>query len=300
MKALVTGASGFVGPHLVAHLEAAGDQVVAVDRGGATPVDVTDRDAVQAVMRDVRPAAVYHLAALSHVAESWSAAANSFRVNAEGTLNVLVAARDAGVGRVLVVGSAEEYGAVREADLPIDEETALRPMTPYGASKVAADYLALQAYLGGGLETVRARPFNHTGPGQSPRFLVPALARRVAEAERAGEDKVLVGSLDPVRDITDVRDVVRAYRSLVERGEPGEVYNVCSGRGTTVREIAERLLAHAHRKLELVVDENLVRKVEVPRLVGNPSKIGAAIGWSPEIDIDRTLDDVLAEARAAD
>jgi GDP-4-dehydro-6-deoxy-D-mannose reductase len=259
---------------------------------------VTDRDAVQAVMRDVRPAAVYHLAALSHVAESWSAAANSFRVNAEGTLNVLVAARDAGVGRVLVVGSAEEYGAVRDADLPIDEDTPLRPMTPYGASKVAADYLALQAYLGAGLETVRARPFNHTGPGQSPRFLVPALARRVAEAERAGEDKVLVGSLDPVRDITDVRDVVRAYRSLVERGEPGEVYNVCSGRGTTVREIAERLLAHAHRKLELVVDENLVRKVEVPRLVGNPSKIGADIGWSPEIDIDRTLDDVLAAARA--
>jgi GDP-4-dehydro-6-deoxy-D-mannose reductase len=300
MKALVTGASGFVGPHLVAHLEASGDQVVAVDRGGATPVDVTDRDAVQAVMRDVRPAAVYHLAALSHVAESWSAAANSFRVNAEGTLNVLVAASDAGVGRVLVVGSAEEYGAVREADLPIDEDTPLRPMTPYGASKVAADYLALQAYLGGGLETVRARPFNHTGPGQSPRFLVPALARRVAEAERAGEDKVLVGSLDPVRDITDVRDVVRAYRSLVERGEPGEVYNVCSGRGTTVREIAERLLAHAHRNLELVVDENLVRKVEVPRLVGNPSKIGTDIGWSPEIDIDRTLDDVLAAARAAD
>ncbi|HEY7134353.1 MAG TPA: GDP-mannose 4,6-dehydratase [Acidimicrobiia bacterium] len=299
MKALVTGASGFVGPHLVAHLEAAGDDVVAVDRGGKTPVDVTDRDAVEVVMRDVRPAAVYHLAALSHVAESWSAAANSFRVNAEGTLNVLVAARDAGVGRVLVVGSAEEYGAVRDADLPIDEDAPLRPMTPYGASKVAADYLALQAYLGGGLETVRARPFNHTGPGQSARFLVPALARRVAEAERAGEDKVLVGSLDPVRDITDVRDVVRAYRSLVEHGEPGEVYNVCSGRGTTVREVAERLLAHARRKLELVVDESLVRKVEVPRLVGNPSKIGAAIGWAPQIDIDRTLDDVLTAARAS-
>jgi GDP-4-dehydro-6-deoxy-D-mannose reductase len=299
MKALVTGASGFVGPHLVAHLEAFGDDVVAVDRGGKTPVDVTDRDAVEVVMRDVRPAAVYHLAALSHVAESWSAAANSFRVNAEGTLNVLVAARDAGVGRVLVVGSAEEYGAVRDADLPIDEDAPLRPMTPYGASKVAADYLALQAYLGGGLETVRARPFNHTGPGQSARFLVPALARRVAEAERAGEDKVLVGSLDPVRDITDVRDVVRAYRSLVEHGEPGEVYNVCSGRGTTVREVAERLLAHARRKLELVVDESLVRKVEVPRLVGNPSKIGAAIGWAPQIDIDRTLDDVLTAARAS-
>jgi GDP-4-dehydro-6-deoxy-D-mannose reductase len=299
MKALVTGASGFVGPHLVAHLEAAGDDVVAVDRGGKTPVDVTDRDAVEVVMRDVRPAAVYHLAALSHVAESWSAAANSFRVNAEGTLNVLVAARDAGVGRVLVVGSAEEYGAVHDADLPIDEDAPLRPMTPYGASKVAADYLALQAYLGGGLETVRARPFNHTGPGQSARFLVPALARRVAEAERAGEDKVLVGSLDPVRDITDVRDVVRAYRSLVEHGEPGEVYNVCSGRGTTVREVAERLLAHARRKLELVVDESLVRKVEVPRLVGNPSKIGAAIGWAPQIDIDRTLDDVLTAARAS-
>lgn len=298
MKALVTGASGFVGPHLVAELRAHGDQVVAVDRGGDTPVDVTDRDAVLAVMRDVRPDAVYHLAALSHVGESWSGAATSFRVNAEGTLNVLVAARDADVSRVLVVGSAEEYGAVRPGDLPLSEDAPLRPMTPYGASKVAADYLALQAYLGGGLRTIRARPFNHTGPGQSNRFLVPALARRVVDAERAGEDKVLVGSLDPIRDITDVRDVVRAYRSLVELGKAGEVYNVCSGRGVTVREVAERLLAHARRPLELVVDENLVRKVEVPRLVGDATRIRDDVGWRPEIDLDRTLADVLDAARA--
>jgi GDP-4-dehydro-6-deoxy-D-mannose reductase len=299
MRALVTGASGFVGPYLVEHLRAQGDEVTAIDRHGEHPVDVTDPNGLDDVMRLSAPEAVYHLAALSHVGESWDVAAEAFRVNAEGTLHVLGAARRAGVRRVLVVGSAEEYGYARDADMPLSEETALRPVSPYGAAKVAAGYLALQAYLGAGLETIRARPFNHTGAGQSPRFLIPALARRVADAERNGAAEVRVGSLEPVRDITDVRDVVRAYRLLVERGVPGEVYNICSGRGVAVGEIARKLLGLASTPLQLTVDPELVRSVDVPRLVGDPSKLREATGWRPEIELEQTLHDVLDGARAA-
>ena len=186
MKALVTGASGFVGPYLVAHLRAQGDEVTAVDRHGEHPVDITDPDALDRVIRVSKPRAIYHLAALSHVGESWNTGVQAFRVNAEGTLHVLDAARRRGVDRVLVVGSAEEYGVARDVDLPLAEDTALRPVSPYGAAKVAAGYLALQAFLADGLGAIRVRPFNHTGAGQSDRFLIPALARRVAEAERSG------------------------------------------------------------------------------------------------------------------
>src|SRR5262249_37234341 len=167
-----------------------------------------------------------HRAALSHVGESWDAPESVFRVNAEGTLSVLRACADAGVERVLVVGSADEYGVVDPGDLPITEEAQVQPITPYGASKAAADILALQAFLGDGLGTLRVRAFNHTGPGQNATMLVPGLAARIAAAERGGSHKIGVGSLDVVRDITDARDVVRAYRLLVERGTPGDAYNV--------------------------------------------------------------------------
>ena len=297
MRATVTGAAGFAGRHLVAHLRACGDEVTTIDRHGPTPVDVTDAAAVRAAIATQRPDVVYHLAAWSHVGGSWDEPAAAFRVNAEGTLNVLRACAAVGVGRVLVVGSAEEYGRAGEA--PLDEDTPLRPLSPYGAGKVAADVLALQAFLGDGLETVRVRPFNHTGPGQSPRFLVPALARRIAAAERDGADEVPVGNLEPVRDLSDVRDVVRAYRLAALRGEPGAVYNVCSGRGVRVAEVAELLLTAARRPLRLVPDPALTRPVEVPCLVGSNTRLVEATGWAPEISLEQTLTDVLAEARAA-
>jgi GDP-4-dehydro-6-deoxy-D-mannose reductase len=148
------------------------------------------------------------------------------------------------------------------------------------------------------LSTVRVRAFNHTGPGQSTSMLVPGLARRVADAERSGGSKVSVGNLDVVRDLCDVRDVVRAYRLLVERGEPGDAYNVCSGRGVTVHDVATMMLSMSDAPLQLVVDPELVRPVDVPRLVGSADRLHAATGWTPEIDLDRTLADVLATARA--
>jgi GDP-4-dehydro-6-deoxy-D-mannose reductase len=298
MKAVVTGSSGFVGRHLVPHLQARGDDVVTIDHNGTPPVDVTDAAEVRAVLQAARPDAVYHLAALSHVGRSWDAPETVFRVNALGALNVLQACADAGAGRVLVAGSADVYGAVAEEDLPLTEDAPIRPMTPYGASKAAADVLALQAFLGDGLPTLRVRAFNHTGPGQGASMLVPGLARRIADAERSGGSKVDVGNLDVVRDLCDVRDVVRAYRLLVERGEPGEAYNVCSGRGVSVRDVAGMLLSLSDAPLELVVDPDLVRHVDVPRLVGSAARLHAATGWEPEIALETTLTDVLADARS--
>jgi GDP-4-dehydro-6-deoxy-D-mannose reductase len=299
MKVAVTGALGFVGPHLVAHLQELGDEVLPLDRHGPDPFDVTDADAVHTRLRDARPVVVYHLAALSHVGESWKSPAASFRVNAEGTLNVLRACTDLNVERVIVVLSSEEYGLVTEAELPLTEESPIRPVTPYGAAKAAADVLAHQAFLGDGLGAIRVRPFSHTGPGQSSRFVVPALAARIARAERDEIDDIPVGSLDAVRDLTDVRDVVRAYRLLAEHGEPGEVYNVCSGTGVSVQEVADQLLARARRPIRLITDPELVRPVEVPRLVGSNARLREATGWSPEIPLERTLSDVLNAARAA-
>jgi GDP-4-dehydro-6-deoxy-D-mannose reductase len=298
MRAAVTGSSGFVGQHLVRYLRRLGDDVVTLDHTGDQPVDVTDTRRVRDVLRAARPDAVYHLAGLSHVGDSWDAPEVVFRVNAGGALSVLRACAETAVERVLVVGSADEYGVVDEDELPITEEAPVRPITPYGASKAAADVLALQAFLGDGLGTVRVRAFNHTGPGQSSTMLVPGLAARIAAAERAGKREIRVGRLEVVRDLTDVRDVVRAYRLLVERGTPGDAYNVCSGRGVSVREVAEGMLAMSDAPLELVVDPELVRPVDVPRLVGSPAKLCSATGWQLEVPLERTLHDVLTAMRA--
>jgi GDP-4-dehydro-6-deoxy-D-mannose reductase len=300
MRAAVTGSSGFVGRHLVRYLRGLGDEVVTLDHTGDEPVDVTDTHRVRDVFRAARPDAVYHLAGLSHVGDSWDAPEIVFRVNAGGALSVLRASADAGVSRVLVVGSADEYGVVDAGDLPITEEAAVRPITPYGASKAAGDVLALQAFLGDGLGTLRVRAFNHTGPGQSAAMLVPGLAARIAASEKSGAREIRVGRLDIVRDITDVRDVVRAYRLLVEHGTPGDAYHVCSGRGVSVQDVAEAMLAMSDAPVELVVDADLVRPVDVPRLVGSPAKLCAATGWQPEIPLKQTLHDVLDAARAGE
>jgi len=289
VRAFVTGASGFVGRWLRDHLESFGDTVVAPE------VDVTDGPAVRAAIADAVPDALYHLAALTHVGDSWAAPEDTLLVNAVGTLHVLEAARALPKPpRVLLVCSAEVYGSVQPHQLPLTEDAPLRPVSPYAASKVAAEFLGLQAWLAHGLPVLRARAFNHVGPGQSPRFVVSSLARQIAAAERDGGSELLVGNLSPRRDFTDVRDVVRAYRMLVVDGVAGEVYNVCSGRDVAVDELASRLLALAGCELKVTVDPGLVRPVEVPVLRGDPSRLQAATAWSPQIDLDVTLDAVLA------
>lgn len=296
MKALVTGAHGFVGRHLVEHLTEMGDEVVGADRADGG-LDITRADDVASLMSRVRPEAVYHLAGDSDVGGSWSSPVETFRANAEGTLNVLLACVDSGVDRVLAVSSADIYGRVTEEELPLAEDAPLRPVSPYAASKVASDFLALQSYLGHGLAVIRARPFNHIGPGQRDRFVAPAIAHRVARNELESVETVPVGNLAPRRDFTDVRDVVRAYRLLVLRGTPGEAYNVCRGEDIAVRDLAVRLVAMAHKPMRLEADPTLQRPVDIPVLRGDPGKLRRATGWEPEISLEQTLEDLLDEWR---
>ncbi len=292
MRSLVTGANGFVGTWLTAYLRDHGDDVTGIDH----EVNITDGPSVREAVMAAAPDAIYHLAALAHVGESWANPDAVLQVNAVGTLHVLEAARAcASPPRVLLISSAEVYGSVREEQLPVTEETPLAPVTPYAASKVAAEYLGVQAHLAYGLPVIRVRPFNHVGPGQSSTFVVPALAARIVEAAQAGVASIPVGNLGARRDLTDVRDIVRAYRLLVERGTPGEVYNVCSGRDVAVSEVADRLLRLAGADLSLTPDPELMRPVDVPVVRGDPGKLERTTGWRAEIDLDTTLSDVLQQ-----
>jgi GDP-4-dehydro-6-deoxy-D-mannose reductase len=298
VRAVVTGASGFVGRHLIAHLEAEGDTTVALDRHGPVALDVTDARAVHEAIAGALPVVVYHLAELTLVGESCDRRDEYTAVNVGGTRNVVDASTRAGVGAIVVIGSAEAYGAVEPDDLPVREDAPLRPRSPYGETKVAAEAVAREAHHETGAPVVVVRPFNHTGPGQPPRFMVPALAARIAAAELpGGPDELRVGNLDPVRDISDVRDVVRAYRLVARHGRAGEVYNVCAGRGVSVRAVAVGLLSMARRELRVAVDPALVRPEDVPVLIGDSARIRAETGWAPEIDFTRTLWEVLDEAR---
>lgn len=297
MRAVITGGLGFVGRHLERHLLAQGDEVHTLDRSGPGAVDITDGPAIAAAIAEQAPDALYHLAGWADVGASWGDPVGAFRANAEGTLHVLRACIDAKVGRVLAIGSADLYGVVTPDDLPLTEDSPLRPTSPYGASKAAAEALAQQAFLGHGLEVIRARPFNHLGPGQSEHFVAPALAARIARAERDDQRTIPVGNLSARRDLTDVRDIVRAYRLLIEHGAAGEVYNVCSGRDLAIQELADQLVTLARLPIELVTDESLLRPVDLPVLRGAPGKLRTATGWEPAIPIEQTLTDLLDDMR---
>ena len=291
MRVLVTGSKGFVGQWLIAHLEEHGDEVIGLD----TEVDVTEPSGLRDAVVTAAPDGICHLAALASVGASWGASEATYRVNTVGTANILDAALACEPRpRVLLISSSEVYGKVSPADLPLSEDRDFAPVSPYAASKAAAEIIGLQAWLGAGLEVVRARPFNHTGPGQRHDFVVPALAEQIARAVRSGADRLSTGNLEARRDMSDVRDVVRAYRMLLVSGRPGQVYNVCRGEAVSIREVAERLLAIAGVHLPIVVDPARVRPVEIPELRGDRSRIEHAVGWRPEIDLDRTLADVLA------
>ncbi len=295
MRALITGGKGFVGQWLAAHLKSCGDEVAVID----VETDVADGAAVRRVMGDVSPDAVYHLAALTHVGESWENPSQVLRVNVLGTAELLAAARaERAEAKVLVISSAEVYGVVTPEQLPLTEDTPTRPASPYAASKLAAEAVALQAWRGYGQPVIVVRPFNHIGPGQSPNFFVPALAKRIVEATRSGATTLPVGTLTTRRDFTDVRDVVVAYRLLLERGEAGEVYNVCSGYDVAMSEVAEQLLELAGADVSLETDPALVRPVDVPVLRGDASRLRAATGWEPRTPLATTLADVLASWEA--
>ena len=296
MRSLITGGRGFVGTWLAEHLRGCGDDVVQIDQ----EVEITDPAALLAAVQAAAPDAIFHLAAMTHVGQSWDEPLRVLKVNVLGTGALLAAARQCGTDpKILVTSSAEVYGAVSDPSrLPLTEQSPTAPLTPYAASKLAAEALCAQAWLGHGQHVVTVRPFNHIGPGQSPNFAVAALSKRIVDAERARAAEIPVGNLSARRDFTDVRDVVRSYRMLIESGAPGEVYNVCSGRDVAIQEIADRLLAQAGSTVRLVPDTSLMRPVEVPVLRGDPARLTEATGWVPELTLDQTLADVLAHWRA--
>ncbi len=292
MRALITGAGGFAGRHLAAHCRASGDEVAEVSRG--TGVDLLDAPATREAVAAARPGVVYHLAARAHVGESWKDPARFLSENLAMALNVLEAVRaEAPEATVVAVASGEVYGA--PAVLPVGEDAALRPQNPYAVSKASADLLAGFYADAHGLRVIRARAFNHAGPGQEPAYAIASFSRQAAQAVSRGEDPIVfvTGNADTRRDYTDVRDVARAYRLLAERAEPG-VYNVCSGRSTSARELLELLAAAAGARLDHRVDPALVRAHEVMEVRGAPDRLKAATGWEPEMPLERTLADTVA------
>lgn len=295
MRALITGATGFVGPHLVDHLEAEGDDVTGI--GHTNGPDLLDAEAWNDLVRQSAPDVVYHLAGFSDVGASWKSPREAFRLNAEGTMSILEAARVNHVERVVLVSSADVYGIASPASLPLTEVAPIQPRSPYGASKQAAEALAQQYYRGWGLDVIVVRPFNHIGPGQSPNFFAPAIATKIARAEQAGSGSVTHGDLSPERDFTDVRDVVRAYRLIATAGRRGAIYNVCSGKAVAMSSILDELISAATVPISTEPDPELVRPVDLPVLRGSFDALRDDTGWEPSIELSDTLAAVLDDAR---
>ena len=295
MRALVTGAGGFVGHHLVAHLEACDDDVTGVDR----ECDVTDASSLRSAVAAARPDVIYHLAALTHVGDSWQHPVEYTRVNVLGTTNVLdVAHREVPGATVVVVSSADVYGVVTPDDLPIAETFRVAPANPYSSSKVEAEHAAREAVRTRSQRVVIARPFNHIGPGQATTFVLPAIVNRLLDASESGARRISVGDLSARRDFSDVRDVVRAYRLLAKHGLDGDVYNVATGHDVALVELVERLIDELAPGVRTETDPELLRPVEIPVLRGSFEKLHEATGWEPSISLDETLADVVADLRS--
>lgn len=295
---LVTGHSGFVGRALreVVHADPASVhwRLVTLPDG----FDIRSRE-LAARVAHLRPDAVIHLAGLTSVAESFRDAEAYFDVNFGGTWNLLKALRASGFdGRFLFVSSGDCYGMLGPDELPAVETHPLRPHSPYAVSKVAAEALCCQWSQTEHLDAVVARPFNHAGPGQDDRFAISSFARQVALIARgAGEPRILTGDLGVTRDLTDVRDVVRAYFALLDKGRSGEVYNVGSGRETRMSDVLDALLATAGVTAEIVTDRDLLREGEQRRACADVRKIARDTGWSSSIPMSRTLADMLDDWR---
>ena len=296
---LVTGATGFAGGHLVARLASNGRQVAAWAHRGATEpwtegavvwraVDLLDRASVRAAIATTRPSVIYHCAGFADVHGAWRVPAHALRINALGTHHLLEAVRETGLScRVLVTGSAMVY---RPSAEPMTEDHPIEPSGPYAFSKLAQEMTAAASPL----PVLLARPFNHAGPRQSPAYATSAFAQQIAEIESARRPAVLsVGNLEARRDITDVRDTVRAYEALAARGRPHTPYNVCSGRARTMRELLDILLSLSRVRVRVEVDASRLRPSDNPLIAGSHDRLTRDTGWTPEIPIEQTLADLL-------
>jgi GDP-4-dehydro-6-deoxy-D-mannose reductase len=298
---LVTGAAGFAGSHLVEHLSGRGN-LIAWTRSPVPPalsslatwrtVDLLDRDAVRREIRDLRPGSIYHLAGAPSVARSWDNTAGTLASNVLTTHYVLDAVRRAGVAaRALVVSSAQIYAA---SDTPLREDSPLAPASPYALSKLAQEQVGRQTFTEDGIDVILVRPFNHTGPRQAPAFAAPGMAKQIAAGEAAGTElRVRVGNLDAQRDLTDVRDIVRAYALLMERGKPGIEYNVASGVARPIRAVLDGLIARAKVTVSAELDPERLRPNDTPIMVGDATRLREATGWAPEVSFDQMLSDLL-------
>lgn len=297
---LVTGASGFAGSHLVERLLQSHDAVNAWAHSARSPrptadsrvqwdvVDLLDRRTVERTLESTAPSVIYHCAGLPHVAESWSRSGRALEVNAYGTHLLLESAARLGQAPlVVVISSALVY---RPAATPLSEDDVIGPIDPYGVSKLAQEMIAARASV----PTVIARPFNHAGPRQSAAFVTSSFARQIAEIEAGGAEPILrVGNLDARRDITDVRDTVRAYETLADSGRPGRPYNVCSGTAYRVGDLLDKLLTMARVRVRVEQDMARLRPSENPVVLGDPSRIAAETAWRAVIPIEQTLSDLL-------
>lgn len=313
-RALITGVSGFAGSHLAEYLLSRGDlevfgtirwrskreNIAGIAGLHLVECELKDSVSVERLMGDVCPDYVFHLAAQSFVPTSWNAPAETITNNILGELNLFEAARRLRQKpRFQIACSSEEYGLVTPEEVPITEESPLRPLSPYGVSKVAQDLLGYQYFKSYDLPIIRTRTFNHTGPRRGHVFVTSDFSRQIAEIEAERRPPIIsVGNLSARRDFTDVRDVVRAYWLSVTLGEPGEVYQICSGKAYSISEVLDMLLAKANRPIEVAVDPARLRPSDVPLLLGSYAKFNKQTGWRPEIPLDVTLQDLLDYWRA--
>lgn len=305
-KVLITGSTGFVGTHLTEYLaerhefELFGTSLTAQDstenKIQIEKIDLKNASDVADLVNKIKPDQIYHLAAFTSPGDSFDNPTPVVLGNIEIQMNLLNAVKSAGLinSRVLVVTSGEVYGLVSAGDLPLVEESPLRPVNPYAVSKVAQDFLGLQYALSYKMDIVRVRPFNHTGPAQSPSFVVPSFAKRIAEIEKGQcEPTLSVGNLAAKRDFTDVRDIIKGYALLMEKGISGEVYNIGSGMSYAISDLLKRLLALSKKEIIIVEEESKMRPIDVADVYCDFTKLNSLTGWKPEIGIDKTLQDTL-------
>ncbi|NWG15960.1 MAG: GDP-mannose 4,6-dehydratase [Chloroflexi bacterium] len=312
MRVLITGVGGFVGKHLsrliletTPDIELHGTVLAGLPH--TTPpeiicheIELRDEHAVYELLVAVQPQHIYHLAAQASPRRSFSIPWDTLENNIRAQLNLILACLTLNIRpRLLVISSAEIYGSVRPEQLPVNEDTPLRPGSPYGVSKVAQDMLGLQYYLSHQMPIIRARPFNHFGPGQSEGFVAPDFAIQVARIEAGQQEPVIrVGNLSAQRDFTDVRDVVRAYFLLMERGTPGEAYNVASGRIYSIQKLLDTLLELSTRRITVETDPARMLPVDIPIIQGDAARLRKATGWQPQIAFEDSLRDTLDDCRA--
>ena len=312
VKSLVTGAAGFVGRHLTRHLHDCGQVVSALVHpseyredlvlDGVTAIesaDLLDEDALAGALARIEPDEIYHLAAFSNPESSLKYARQTLETNILGTQNLLEAARQDGRSpRILLVGSAQQYGKVTEDEQPISEEHVQKPLTPYSVSKASQELLGQRYFLSEGLPVFWTRSFNHTGPGQADAYVCSSFARQVAEVERGERPpEIHVGNLAARRDFTDVRDVARAYRAILERGQPGRAYNVCRGEAVAIQEVLDTLIEHSSVAVEVRVDPERYHTLDAPLIFGDATRLREETGWAPEFSLKDTLLDLLNDWR---